>query len=86
MRRSGILADANKINGLSKIPLVELAGAKRVLIENHQGILSYSLEEIQIKVAYGKLLVIGEKLMIMQMSREQIVITGQICSLQLSGR
>ena len=86
MRRSGILADANKINGLSKIPLVELAGDKRVLIENHQGVLSYSLEEIQIKVAYGKLLVFGEKLMIMQMSREQIVIAGQICSLQLSGR
>ena len=86
MRKTGILADGNKINELSKIPLVELAGDKRVLVENHQGILAYSLEEIQVKVAYGRLLIYGTKLMIAQMSCDQIVITGQIRSLQLAGR
>ena len=71
---------------LSKVPLVELAGQNRVLIENHLGVLAYSLEEIQIKVSYGCISVTGSDLRLMQMHKEQLVICGKIDSLHLFGR
>lgn len=79
---------ANILNqeGISKLPLVEIAGQNRVLIENHLGVIGYSLEEIQIKVSYGKLTVSGAQLRFMQISREQLVITGKIDTVALRGR
>ncbi len=68
-----------------KIPLVEIAGKNRVLIENHLGVLAYSLENIQIRVTYGKLSVNGSQLMLLEMNREQLVIQGNIASLELYG-
>ena len=74
------------VESLTKVPLLELAGHSRVLIENHLGVLAYSLEEIQIKVSYGRLVIHGEQLMLLQMSKEQLVITGRIDSVQLIRR
>ncbi len=75
-----------KADVLSNTPLVELAGQNRVLIENHLGVLAYSLEEIQVKVKYGKLSVTGDNLRLLQLSREQLVITGRIDGIQLCRR
>ncbi len=71
---------------LKKQPIVELAGQDRVLIENHQGVLAYSQEEIGIKVSYGKIVVAGSGLRLMEMSCDQLVVKGRIDSLQLFGR
>lgn len=65
---------------------MEIAGQNRVLIENHQGVLGYSMEEIQIKVCYGCVVVSGTNLQLMQMSKAQLVICGRIDGLQLIGR
>lgn len=86
MEKPHILTHTGKSNILKKIPLVELAGQNRVLIENHLGVLAYSLEEIQVKVSYGKVMVTGNNLKLMQLSREQLVITGHIDTLQLYRR
>lgn len=80
LRRQG------KGNILSMLPIVELVGQSRLLIENHQGVLSYSLNKIQIKVSYGCVSVTGEKLQLMEMSRVKLVICGRIDGLQLLGR
>lgn len=71
---------------ISKLPLIELAGDKRVLIENHMGVLAYSNDEIQIKVSYGKVTVSGNNLRFMQMNGEQLVIKGCIENIQLFRR
>lgn len=71
---------------ISKLPLIEIAGEKRVLIENHMGVLAYSSEEIQIKVCYGKVTVFGKNLRFMQMNGEQLVIKGCIENIQLFRR
>ena len=75
-----------KAESLSKVPLVELAGQTRVLVENHIGVLGYSQNEVQIKVSYGKVVVSGSNLCFAQINRDQIVITGQIEHLQLIRR
>lgn len=86
MKKPQILSRVGKPNLISKLPLVELTGQSRVLIENHLGVLGYSLEEIQIKVSYGMLSVKGEQLKLIQMSNEQLVIKGHIDTLELLRR
>ena len=85
----------DKINALNairgneicaKIPLIEIAGQKRVLIENHLGILAYSIEEIEIKVSYGKVIIQGQDMTILQLNSEQLVVIGRICAVQICGR
>lgn len=71
---------------LKKQPIVEIAGQNRVLVENHQGVLAYSQEEIGIKVSYGKIQITGNDLKLMQMSCDQLVVKGHIDSLKLFGR
>lgn len=71
---------------IAKLPLVEILGEKRVLIENHLGVVGYSSEEIQIKVSYGTLSVSGCGLCFAQINREQLVINGQIDSIILLRR
>lgn len=68
---------------LPGVPLVELAGEKRVLIENHQGVTEYSREKIQVRVCYGQICICGAGLELARMTKEQLVISGRIDSLSL---
>lgn len=86
MEKNSILSRTGKREAISKLPLVEIVGQTRVLIENHRGVIGYSSDEIQIKVSYGKLSVTGSCLTFMQISKEQLVITGKISAVALIGR
>ena len=80
------LDSVNKKSNIPGKPIVEIAGQNRVLIENHQGVLAYSLEEVQIKVSYGKLVIQGRNLRLLHLSKEQLVVNGHIDSVNLFGR
>ena len=67
-------------------PLVEIAGDKRVLIENHKGVVGYGNTEICVKVKYGTLQVKGCGLMLARMTKQQLIITGRIDSVTLCRR
>ena len=78
MEKPHIFSKTQQACSSLKMPLVELAGCNRVLIENHMGVLAYSTQEIQIKVPYGRLTIYGCDLRLLQLSKEQLVITGTI--------
>ena len=86
MERPQILSRIGKSEALSKMPIVELAGQNRLLIENHQGVLGYSLVEIRVRVSYGCICITGDDLRLMQMSKEQLVIGGRVDAIHLFGR
>ena len=65
------------------LPLVEIAGHSRVLIENHRGVIGYSREEIRVRVNYGEIAVSGSCLELNRMSRELLVITGNVSCVSL---
>lgn len=71
---------------LPRVPLVELAGENRILIENHKGLLEYGCNEIQVKVSYGILCVYGRKLHVANMTRQRLVIAGCIDSISIVRR
>lgn len=73
-------------NVLSLLPIVELVGQRRLLIENHQGVLSYATNEIKVKVSYGCIAVEGDELQLMEMSRVKLAICGRIDGLRIFGR
>ena len=69
---------------LPGIPVVELAGDRRVLIENHHGVREYGRQKIRVQVLFGQICVCGECLELSQMSKEQLVITGRIDCITVS--
>ena len=70
----------------SKLPLVEILGENRILIENHLGVAAYSLEEIDVKVYYGTLSICGQGLCFAQINHNQMVINGKIETVTLLRR
>lgn len=65
------------------VPVVEIAGSRRVLIERHRGVKAYSDHCIQVSLCYGLLCVSGMNLKLQHMTRDQLVISGQIQNLQI---
>ena len=71
---------------LPGIPIVELAGDRRVLIENHRGVTEYSSETICVAVSFGHILVKGSCLEICRMTAHQMVICGSVERISLERR
>ena len=67
-------------------PIVEVAGERRVLIENHFGVVQYTQEQICVKVKFGEVSVCGCGLDLTRMTKNQLVITGRIDSISLVRR
>ena len=63
---------------LPGVPLVELAGDNRVLIECHRGVREYSPGRISVRVNYGEVRITGRGLTLAVMSRQCLVISGAI--------
>ena len=68
---------------LPRLPLAELAGDRRLLVENHRGVTEYGPERIRIRVAFGTLCIGGCGLVLAHLSREQLVITGRIQEIRI---
>ena len=68
---------------LPGVPIVEMTGDRRVLIENHCGVKGYSCSCVCVGVPFGCVVVEGSNLEISQMSASKLVITGVICSVRL---
>lgn len=65
---------------LPGLPIIEIAGDRRVLIERHKGVLEYDCNQIRIRVSYGSVCVCGCQLEISQITKAQLVVTGKIQS------
>ena len=60
------------------LPLVEIVGRSRVLIENHCGINCYTDSNIHINSRLGTIQVMGDKLLLAKVTKDCLVITGII--------
>ncbi len=71
---------------LPGLPLIEIAGEHRVLIENHCGVMQYGDMEISVRVKFGCIKISGNGLMLSRMSKQQLIISGEIDSVSLCRR
>lgn len=67
-------------------PIIEVAGDRRVLIENHFGITQYCAEKICVKVRYGHITICGCNLVLSKMTRDQLIVMGRIDSVSIHRR
>lgn len=66
--------------------LVEVTGHRRVLIENHRGVTQYGSCRICVKVKFGCVSIMGGGLELTLMTKDQLIISGCIETLQLERR
>lgn len=71
---------------LPGVPLVEIAGDSRVLIEHHFGVTEYGRCQICVRVKYGFVVIQGRGLELACMTRQILVITGNIDCVRLERR
>lgn len=80
------MMEESSIDAVPGQPIIEIAGDRRVLIENHQGVAAYGREKILVHVKYGSICICGCNLELMHMTKEQLVIHGRIDSVVLQRR
>ena len=71
---------------LPGLPVLEIAGDRRVLIERHSGVVEYGPDRIQVQVHYGTVCISGCGLELIRMSPQSLVIAGRIDSITLKRR
>lgn len=65
-------------------PLTEIVGNKRVLIENHKGIIAYGCNCICVRTSIGVIHVDGSALELKCISKDRVIIVGQIKDVRFS--
>ena len=71
---------------LPGVPLVEIAGDGRVLIEHHFGVTEYGRCQVCVRVKYGFVIVTGSRLEFSRMTRDILIISGHIDCVRLERR
>ena len=67
---------------IMNLPLVTLIGSEDMTIENFKGILEYSEERVRINTTAGIVLIEGKKLMLKQVTSDNIGIAGIIAKIE----
>lgn len=75
--------DAELTRGKS---IIEILEDHRILIEMHEGIIQYGETKIGVKLSFGNIIVCGCRLEMSQMTKEKLLITGQINALEFQRR
>lgn len=58
-------------------------GSRRILIENHHGILDFTAEQVRLDTARGPLCVHGRELALQEVRPGSLIVCGCICRLEL---
>lgn len=82
MQRLSMNADLSA-EPLPNLPIIEVAGERRVLIENHYGVTEYGTNAIRVRVKFGQISVEGSSLELAKMSKGQLVISGCVDCIRL---
>ena len=80
---SGMVSETDVMPGH---PIIEIFSNCRVLVELHNGIIEYGQNKIVVSVRYGYVCICGHKLEVVRMTAQQLVIAGEIASVQLLRR
>jgi sporulation protein YqfC len=63
------------------IPKISCIGKKLLTIENHRGIIKYSLQKIRVSVSVGEIEITGENLRVKNIFTEELEIEGSITNI-----
>ena len=89
-RSGGVLGSVAELFDLpadvvAGLPRVEMVGGRQLYVEQHNGILSYSEEQIDVNTGCGVLRLRGRGMTLMAMTAEELRIGGQIDAVEWVG-
>mgnify|MGYP000356458846 CR=1 FL=1 len=64
------------------IPKLTMLGAGDLIIENYKGIIEYDSSRIRVNTGIGIIRILGERLVIREITSEDIMVSGEIASLE----
>ena len=64
------------------LPLINIIGSEEINIENYKGVIEYNLERVRINTSCGVLKIEGKKLLLKQITAENISVNGLISKLE----
>ena len=68
------------------VPILEIAGDHRVLVERHRGVIEYGPQCIRVRVSYGILCISGCNMELTRMTAQQLIISGRIDGISIDRR
>lgn len=71
---------------IPRLPLIEIAGNARVLLEHHCGVTEYGRQRIVVQTKDNMVVITGDRLELTKMTADQLIISGTIYSVELLGR
>ena len=86
-KRDGVLDRAAELfdlpaEALAGTPRLTVTGNKRIVVENHKGLLEYGETEIDINAGSTILKIKGENLELRSMNAQELMITGTVFSVE----
>ena len=68
---------------LADLPRITISGPDRVLVEGHRGLLEYADDRIAAAGPGFRILIKGEKLALVAMNRQELVVSGRLWAVEL---
>lgn len=69
---------------LPGVPIIEIYGNKRLLIEGRCSVIDYCESCIKLKNTYGNVCILGRNLIMSELTQQQMIIVGEIDNLSIS--
>lgn len=69
-------------DALAGAPRITLTGRSHAVIENHEGLLAYGGELIEVKARHMRIRITGSELLLRAMNVSTLVITGKIAAVE----
>ncbi len=78
--KSNISTKLNRSNFevIGGIPLITQIGSKKIIVENYKSVVGFLEYEVKINTTIGTLKIYGEKMTMIEMTAETIIIKGEI--------
>lgn len=68
------------------LPVIYMVGNEELVVSNHKGIATYTTEMVRIKVSIGAIKILGAGIILKEISRDSIVVVGNIAEVTLERR
>ncbi len=84
--KSNVNKQLNKVNMdiVVGVPLITQIGNKKIIIENYKTILGFLEYEVKVSTSLGTLKVFGDKMKIIEMTSDTLIIVGKIEKVEMS--
>ena len=64
---------------------IAVVGQSRAMVENHRGVMAFGPQCVRVRTAQGSVSIRGEKLVICELRRDGLIVTGRIASIDWEG-